>query len=460
MLAFIYLFHYVAVDRKSNTQQFATQKHSGRRGATGGDVEISPLPIYTAFQWDNSCCYYYITATMHRAPQLHFKSIFKMNRKKEYKYLIVLCIGLALINIHSHDLLTKFHFTAQDAPRFGLTTAAGSSIPQTTEHGKSKSTDIQDDSRRHLEELVNENSRLDIPRDTAIDLLKRMQNGTVVNKGFFTCILGESKSLLHSLQNVYHIGHPAKKYEKSSNPTVTIVGDIHGQYPLMLDIFKTNGYPSLSHVYIFNGDFTDKGNYSLQTFTALLILKLQCPECIHFTRGNHESRKYLKRKLNKQIMKHYNDTKLFKLALQVAYEIPLGIILDDKTLVMHAGISGPTLTIADLNGIPKGIDTSENELLDEIVWSDPQEEDGIYDDPRRGRMFGPDISQAFLDLNSLDRIIRGHDNVEDGYMVHHQGRVITVWSAPDDKGIRGSYVNVNVTGELDVHYFESVMEEE
>lgn len=224
---------------------------------------------------------------------------------------------------------------------------------------------------------------------------------------------------------------------------------------MLLDIFTSNGYPCSSHVYIFNGDFTDKGNYSLQTLTALLILKLHCPECIHFTRGNHEARKYFKRKLRKQIMKHYKDEAIFKLALKVAYEIPLGIILEDKTLVMHAGISGPNLTIADLNRIPKGIDTTEHELLDEIVWSDPQDQNGILDVPTRGRMFGPDISKAFLDLNRLDRIIRGHDNVKDGYMVHHQGRVITVWSAPRCRGRKGSYVNVNATGELDVHYFET-----
>lgn len=232
----------------------------------------------------------------------------------------------------------------------------------------------------------------------------------------------------------------------------------------MLDIFMSNGYPCVSHVYIFNGDFTDKGKYSLQTFTALLILKLYCPDCIHFTRGNHEARKYFKRKLHKQIMKHYKDKATFKLALEVAHEIPLGIIVDNKTLVIHAGISGPDLSIADMNRIPKSIDTTENELLDEIVWSDPQDQDGILDDPNRGRYFGPDISKAFLELNHLDRIIRGHDNVKDGYMVHHQGRVVTVWSAPTYRGRKGSYVNLNITGALDVHFFESpevtIMEEE
>jgi len=223
----------------------------------------------------------------------------------------------------------------------------------------------------------------------------------------------------------------------------------------MLNIFRANGFPSPSHVYIFNGDFTDKGEFSLQTLIALLVYKLHCPECIHFTRGNHESRKYLKRKLHKQIMAYYNDETIFTMVLKVAYEIPVGIILDGRTLVMHAGISGSNLTISELNRIPKGIDTTEDELLDEVVWSDPQDENGIFDDPERGRMFGPDVSKSFLRLNNLDRIIRGHDNVDDGFMVHHEGRVITVWSAPGRKGIKGSYVDLDVNGELLVHYFEN-----
>mmetsp|Transcript_2007 Transcript_2007/g.3643 ORF Transcript_2007/g.3643 Transcript_2007/m.3643 type:complete len:375 (-) Transcript_2007:3258-4382(-) len=368
--------------------------------------------------------------------QYIFKSMCKFNLKMMYRYLLVLCIGLASFNDFHFCLrqhVGNFHHQEDDFFALSSVVSSMAHIHHEIANQKSRNnTTTHSSCCRSLEERFNPSSTI-ISRDDDMRLLKMMQEGRVMNKGYFTFILEESKKLSHSLKNVYNLSHPAKRHGSLPNSTVTIVGDIHGQYPVMLHIFLSNDFPSLSHVYIFNGDFTDKGKYSLQTFTALMILKLHCCECIHFTRGNHEARQYFKRKLYKQIMKHYGDEAIFKLALKVANEIPLGIILEDKTLVIHAGITGPNLTIADLNRIPKGIDATEDALLDEFLWADPQDENGILDVSKRGRM-----TKAFLDLNNLDRIIRGHDNVKDGYIVHHQGRVVTIWSAPISLAGRGA----------------------
>ena len=231
-----------------------------------------------------------------------------------------------------------------------------------------------------------------------------------------------------------------------------IVGDIHGQFTTMLHIFQVNGFPSRNHVYIFNGDYVDRGQSSLQSLTMLLLFKLHCPECIHFTRGNHETQHYLPGQVRTNVLAQY-DEEIYDLLVEVINEIPVAVIIDHELLIMHAGIHSPDITIDDIKAIPKGIDSTMNELLDQLLWAEPKSEGGTTVREGRGVAFGPDVSKAFLDRNNLKRMIRGHTAVEDGYANDHDGRVVTIWSSPDDG--RGSYAHLDSDLEVYVTHFDA-----
>ena len=70
------------------------------------------------------------------------------------------------------------------------------------------------------------------------------------------------------------------------------MGDIHGQFYDMLKIFELNGIPSENNPYLFNGDFVDRGHFSIEVIITILVLKLTYPEHVHLNRGNHEDAPY------------------------------------------------------------------------------------------------------------------------------------------------------------------------
>jgi serine/threonine-protein phosphatase 5 len=131
---------------------------------------------------------------------------------------------------------------------------------------------------------------------------------------------------------------------------------------------------------------------------------------------------------------------IFTMISAVFELLPLGHIISNKVLVVHGGLSSDTnLTIANLQNLNRVCQPPESGVMNDILWSDPKDSFGISPSPRGDTvLFGPDITRQFLERNNLELLMRSHQVVDAGYSVDHDGKCVTVFSAPNYVGKVGN----------------------
>ncbi|XP_050294825.1 serine/threonine-protein phosphatase 5 [Anthonomus grandis grandis] len=228
----------------------------------------------------------------------------------------------------------------------------------------------------------------------------------------------------------------------------TVCGDVHGQFYDLMNIFELNGLPSEKNPYLFNGDFVDRGSFSVECIFTLFGFKLLYPNHFFMSRGNHESATMNQMYGFDGEVKSKYSAQMAELFTEVYNWLPLAHCLNKRVLVMHGGLfSRDDVTLDEIRKIDRNRQPPEEGPMCELLWSDPQPQNGRAPSKRGvGCQFGPDVTENFLKLNKLDYIIRSHEVKNDGYEVAHNGKCITVFSAPnycDTMGNKGAFITLN-----------------
>lgn len=232
--------------------------------------------------------------------------------------------------------------------------------------------------------------------------------------------------------------------EVPAGGSLTVCGDVHGQYYDLLHIWELNGEPSAENPYLFNGDFVDRGSFSLEVILALLAWKLCFPRHVHLSRGNHETRTMNRVYGFEGEVRQKYDAGLYALFCEAFCFLPLCFVLNATVFVVHGGLfSEDGVTLEELRALDRTREPDEGRMV-EMLWSDPQPVRGRAPSKRgAGLAFGEDVTEDFLSTNGLGLVVRSHELCEEGYSVEHGGRLITVFSAPnycDQMGNRGAFL--------------------
>ncbi|XP_064599585.1 serine/threonine-protein phosphatase 5-like [Liolophura sinensis] len=253
-------------------------------------------------------------------------------------------------------------------------------------------------------------------------------------------ILLQAKEIFSSQPSLVDITIPG-------NEKFTVCGDIHGQFYDLMNIFELNGFPSKVNPYLFNGDFVDRGSFSVECIFTLLGFKLLYPDHFFMARGNHESVTMNQMYGFEGEVKSKYSQQMADLFTEVFNWLPLAHCINKKVLVMHGGLfSEDTVTLDDIRKIERNKQPPDSGPMCELLWSDPQFQCGRSPSKRGvGVQFGPDVTKAFLQRNKLDYIIRSHEVKNDGYEISHDRKCVTVFSAPnycDTMGNKGAFINL------------------
>lgn len=242
-----------------------------------------------------------------------------------------------------------------------------------------------------------------------------------------------------AIQFLYSMRSTVLRVSVPDNGRLIVVGDTHGQFIDLLTIFNKYGLPSSTNVYVFNGDYVDRGPQGMCIVFLLYALMLYCPEGIYLNRGNHEQQHMNERFNFQEQVEDYPDygSRMFELFEKSFEYLAMATLINNKVVVLHGGIPpDEDFTIEQIARYerinPYEDDVPYADIFECILWSDPTEKIAQGYIPNRrgvGIEWSKEITDNFLENNDYSLIIRSHEVKDNGYEFLHNNRVLTLFSA-------------------------------
>lgn len=258
-----------------------------------------------------------------------------------------------------------------------------------------------------------------------------------------------------------------KIYIFNKNRDYIFVGDLHSDdSSLKRAIEESDFFESIilkkNRVFIFNGDYVDRGRTHLKIMERILIMKYLFPNHIFLLRGNHDGGKILEDHsiklpygipkeddVNMYFPKYLENLtlnnkscqkKLLKIYLDffdsLAY-IAIVSIESETIMAVHGGLPRPDSeseeyynyinSLKDLTD-EKIVDQVKRTMCQNIMWSDPYRE-GKYRENSGRFHYKQEHIDSFFNRFNVDLLIRGHEEAKNGYWYALKDKVITVFSS-------------------------------
>lgn len=240
---------------------------------------------------------------------------------------------------------------------------------------------------------------------------------------------------------------------------IAIIGDLHGH---ILDLFRTFGKIGMppDRTYLFLGDIVDRGEFSTETITIILALKVLFPKNIYVIRGNHEFREMGRQfGFYSELNTLYKGNPAVEDSFMDAFSyIPIAALIGSHVICVHGGIGPSLYSLDQLEKIERPLNDYNNDMVSALLWSDPSRFGKDFEPSTRGLgyFFGPDALAYFLEKNNLKYLVRGHECVENGIEMQLGRRMLTVFGASNYCGLSPNKSGVLLLKPSDPNFREAI----
>lgn len=253
---------------------------------------------------------------------------------------------------------------------------------------------------------------MDLKKDEALQVLEHIHSGGRIDLDDLAKICQATTLLLKQEPTLI---------DKRGIDVVTVVGDLHGSLASLKKVLELVGdiEDDSDRCIVFDGDFVDRGDESVEVLLTLLLLKIAYPDRVVLLRGNHEDSMvaqvygFADELLSKYTLSDDAEgqaalKKVWDPISEIFAALPMGVVTD-TAFIVHGGLPSNDFRLDQLRQLtvqdrsqyhtlvhPK---TPTEQMMGGLLWSDPHRRPGIHANhiPRQGSIVWTGYRQGFLD---------------------------------------------------------------
>jgi diadenosine tetraphosphatase ApaH/serine/threonine PP2A family protein phosphatase len=205
-----------------------------------------------------------------------------------------------------------------------------------------------------------------------------------------------------------------------------VVGDTHGDFESSRKALLEE-----AQLYLFLGDYVDRGLEQLKNVNFLLAKKVEQPERVFLLRGNHESPLMnYSYGFYWEVVGRYGSG-AYEMYAELFSSMPYAAILNGSVFAVHGGLAKGLRNALDVRGLRKGDIEPSDPIALQLLWNDPYESVEYFAPSPRGpsiHLYGRKAVDEFLESNGLELVVRAHEYFPEGLHVYFGGKVLSLFS--------------------------------